>query len=326
MISKERNKRQISWVSSHTELSKTISQSRRMVGHDYRLPAVYMVTISVVGNKPAFGKICEADESHNTPWMCPNELGAKVIGLWNKIPEIYPQINSRCFQLMPSHIHGILHVREAMPFHLGHVIAQFKAACTKELALYSETLSRNTLWEKGFNDRIIFGDRKLQNWINYLYDNPRRLWIRQNSRELFIINRNIHIGENTVNIMGNKLLLEYPNKIQVKCSRRMNDEEIENLWQQVAKEMGEGSVFISPCISRGEKEIMRRLFAAEQPQIVIMENGFSPMVNPQGRQFDACAKGRLLLVAPWEHHNEQRTITRQQCLFLNRLASTICEL
>lgn len=82
-------------------------------------------------------------------------------------------------------------------------------------------------------------------------------------------------------------------------------------------------MLVSPCISPGEKEVMRRAFLAGVPQIVLLENGFAPMQKPSGRRFDACSEGRLLLVAPWEHHNEQRAITREQCLALNRLADEI---
>ena len=39
---------------------------------------------------------------------------------------------------------------------------------------------------------------------------------------------------------------------------------------------------------------------------------------------DACARGQLLLLAPWQHHNEQTTISRQQCLSLNDMARMIC--
>ena len=78
-------------------------------------------------------------------------------------------------------------------------------------------------------------------------------------------------------------------------------------------------------ISPGEKEIMRRAFEAGFPQIILLENGISTMQKPSGRQFDACAEGRLLLLSPWEHHNDYRAITREQCLQLNALASKICE-
>jgi len=37
------------------------------------------------------------------------------------------------------------------------------------------------------------------------------------------------------------------------------------------------------------------------------------------------ARGQLLILAPWEHHNEALTIKRDQCLQLNDLARLICE-
>ena len=33
---------------------------------------------------------------------------------------------------------------------------------------------------------------------------------------------------------------------------------------------------------------------------------------------------RLLLLAPWDHHNEHLTIRRDQCLSLNALAEMLC--
>ena len=33
--------------------------------------------------------------------------------------------------------------------------------------------------------------------------------------------------------------------------------------------------------------------------------------------------GRLLQVSPWEYHMQRRTISREQCLMLNRLVETI---
>ena len=41
---------------------------------------------------------------------------------------------------------------------------------------------------------------------------------------------------------------------------------------------------------------------------------------PGGKRMEACARGQLLILAPWEHHNEQLTIRRDQCLKLNDIA------
>ena len=86
----------------------------------------------------------------------------------------------------------------------------------------------------------------------------------------------------------------------------------------------EGAVLVSPSISPGEKAVMRAAFDAHLPLIVLVENGFTPLTKPQGEQFDACAAGRLLLLAPWEHHNEGRAITAQQCQQLNLMAMEFC--
>ena len=51
-----------------------------------------------------------------------------------------------------------------------------------------------------------------------------------------------------------------------------------------------------------------------------------PMWKPGGSQFDACAEGRLLLIAPWPHHNERLTITRAQCNVLNAIAREIADM
>ena len=58
----------------------------------------------------------------------------------------------------------------------------------------------------------------------------------------------------------------------------------------------------------------------------VRENGFPPMYKPTGRSFDACTDGRLLQVSPWEYHMGRRTISREQCLQLNRLVEAIVAL
>lgn len=86
-----------------------------------------------------------------------------------------------------------------------------------------------------------------------------------------------------------------------------------------------GAVLVSPSISSGEKAIMRAAFDAGFPLILLQENGFTDLAKPGGTRFDACAEDRLLILAPWEHHNQRITISRGQCLSLNDMARMICE-
>ena len=46
----------------------------------------------------------------------------------------------------------------------------------------------------------------------------------------------------------------------------------------------------------------------------LQENGFTDLAKPGGQRMEACQRGQLLLLAPWEHHGERLTIKRNQCL------------
>ena len=131
------------------------------------------------------------------------------------------------------------------------------------------------------------------------------------------------IGSTPVTMMGNHFLLDYPEKVAVKCSRRLSKEEIEAECHRFLAMACRGVVLVSPCISQGEKEVMGRAFEAGHPIIILIENGFAPYQKPSGRQFEACSQGRLLLIAPWPHHDDYRKITRPQCDALNALARHI---
>ena len=72
------------------------------------------------------------------------------------------------------------------------------------------------------------------------------------------------------------------------------------------------------------EHIMRAAFEEGLPLIILQENGFTDLAKPGGQRMEACARGQLLLLAPWQHHNEQTTISRQQCLSLNDMARMIC--
>lgn len=324
-----RKANRIAWYEQNPELVASPSMKRRKDEHDYTSRCIYLLTICTVGRHALFGTLQQADANHATPWVQPSTLGMSVIDQWSAIGIEQPQIKSLAFQLMPDHVHGILFVTERLPRHLGHYVSRFKSKCTQamhNMSVYSETQSRTeTLWEEGYNDRILTGKGQLKDWVNYLHDNPRRLWVKRNHPEWFTAHHGITIGSTTTTVMGNQFLLDYPYKVAVQCSRHMSDADIEAACSRFISMARDGAVLVSPCISPGEKEVMRRAFEAGLPQIILLENGFAPLQKPSGRQFDACAEGRVLLVAPWPHHNDKRTITREQCLALNRLAKDIAQ-
>jgi len=125
--------------------------------------------------------------------------------------------------------------------------------------------------------------------------------------------------------MGNLFLLDYPEKVQVQCSRQISPDELEAKITAVMSAGRRGAVFVSPVISQGEKDVMNAIYKAGFPVIYLRENGFGAQEKPGGLRFEACAQGRMLILAPWEHHNERTLIQRGQCLALNEMARRICE-
>lgn len=318
------------WAETHPEIAAKPSMKRRKAGHDYRAKCIYMITLVVEGRRPLLGTLCGTEKGRGFPHVVPTELGRQVTQEWQDIVKYHPEIKLYEMQLMPDHLHGIIYVTTSLPYHLGHVINGFKHGCNLLLrgqSLYCEPSARTGkfLWEAGYNDKILTGENQLHLWKSYLMDNPRRLWEKRNHPELFTARQGIEFGGTTVTVMGNRFLLDYPEKVQVQCSRRLSSEEINSKSERLLALAREGAVLVSPCISPGEKEIMKRAFDEGLPQIILLENGFAPIEKPSGRQFDACAQGRLLLVAPWPHHNDRRVITREQCLQLNELCRRFCE-
>ena len=123
--------------------------------------------------------------------------------------------------------------------------------------------------------------------------------------------------------IGNRSLLDAPVILQVRCSRRMSDEDIAQEGDRLLAQAAKGAVLVSPSISKGEKDIMRRAFNAGYPIILIRDNGFGRLSKPEGRLFDACAAGQVLLISQNAHHNDYQHLTEDHCHQMNALARAI---
>ena len=176
------------------------------------------------------------------------------------------------------------------------------------------------LFLPGYNDLILRSFDELPVWRADLRDNPRRLLMKRARPEWLRPFFNFRYGSQVYSGIGNLALLQAPSRLAVRVSRRLSHEEAADDEARYLAKARAGTVLISPAISTGEKRVMRAAFDAKLPTIVIMENGFTPLSKPHGEQFYACAEGRLLMLSPWEHHNEQRKLTRQQCSDMNVMA------
>ena len=330
------------------------SMTRRRDGHDYEARQMYLITITVEGRRPLLGRVVgnpeAAEGTPDAPHTELSPLGKAVEQQWIAISHYHPEVKVLALQMMPDHLHSILFVKERMPQHLGHIIKGFKASTNKEyrrliapapssavpVVSSAATPSQRTgrpkpdrkhglLWSIGYTDGILGRKGQLNNWLAYLRDNPRRLLMKRLHPEFFRVQRNVQVGSYEFSAIGNRYLLSHPVRLQVQCSRRLTQEEIVLQMSHYLGLAKRGAVLVSPSISPGEKAIMRAAFDAGYPLILLQENGFTELAKPGGARFDACAEGRLLILAPWEHHNQRLTINRSQCLSLNDMARAICE-
>ena len=191
--------------------------------------------------------------------------------------------------------------------------------------LQAPTQAYRPLFAKGYNDLILRSYDELPAWQNYLHDNPRRLLMKRARPEWLRPFFGLQIGQHSFSGIGNRALLTTAKRKAVRVSRRLTEQVIAREVERYLEEARQGAVLVSPAISPGEKRVMRAAFDAGLPTIVIMENGFTPLSKPHGEQFYACGQGTLLMLSPWEHHNDKRKLTAAQCTQMNLMALELCE-
>lgn len=179
------------------------------------------------------------------------------------------------------------------------------------------------LWALGYNDHILEGAGELQRWLNYLKDNPRRLAIRRAHADYFRVRFGITVGSQSYTAIGNRFLLQHPQKKQVQLSRRLTDEQVQQQVEHYLALARSGAVVVSPAISKGEQAVMRAVLNAGLPLIFLTPWGFNSYSRPGHQFYEACAEGRFLILAPWPHENQRMPLTRNICLQLNQMAKEI---
>lgn len=192
-----------------------------------------------------------------------------------------------------------------------------------EHRLKKDDRSHGLLFERGYNDLISKSYDMLPRLTTYLHDNPRRLAIRREHPDYFRVQFGVTVAGQTYAAIGNRFLLDRPDMVQVQLTRSLTEAQIEKKRDKFLAMAKTGTVLVSPAISMGEQMVMRAVMDAHLPQIFITPWGFNKFSKPGHQYFDACADGRLLLLAPWPHQNERVALTRAMCLALNKMAEDI---
>ena len=169
---------------------------------------------------------------------------------------------------------------------------------------------RDSVWEQNpayYHERILHAPGQLRRMIDYVKDNPRRLWIKSHHPELFRLHRRTEAAGLSFTSMGNHFLLDWPDKQVVEMSRSATNDEVQERLQSVLASAHNGAVTYTAAISKGEQLIARTLREQGYPLVVLLNDGFPKegapherYYKPGGVYFEACSKGQLLLLEPVE--------------------------
>ena len=170
--------------------------------------------------------------------------------------------------------------------------------------------NRNSIWQQDaayYHERILHAPGQLNRMINYVKDNPRRLWLKKNNPDLFRLHRHTEMCGLSFTSLGNHFLLDWHDNQTVEMPRNATVEQVQKRLQLAMAAAQNGAVTYTAAISKGEQLIARTLRKQGYPLVVLLSDGFpkegSPherFYKPGGIYFEACSKGQLLLLEPME--------------------------
>lgn len=285
--------------------------------HDYHSRSIYLITLNKATDIPPFSRLFGGiGSSVAIPGVHTSLIGDVIKTQLRNIPLEYPDARILQYIIMPDHVHLVIFIQRDTAYHLGELIGKFMGNCTRA---YGKELP---IFEEGYHDRILRGRSQLRSMIDYVRDNPRRLMIKRNHKNLFLNGRILKVGDCQFQIFGNFMLLRDPVKAAVKVSSKYSPEELMDkyaLWDETIRQRG---VLISPFISRAEKDIRDKAIEEGAKIILITKNELGEKFKPAKMLFDLCAEGRLLIISTW-HGRNQESMTRAEAMAMNDLAEKL---
>ena len=149
-------------------------KSIRLKGYDYSQSGLYFITICCHNNQCRFGKIINGE-------MQLNEFGLIAAEEWEKLPDRYSNTELDVYQIMPNHLHGIVHIIDVGAI----VVTQPEPTCNDMIGAYKSIVfnaclevfkSKNQimgkLWQRNFYEHIIRNGKSYTTISNYIINNP----------------------------------------------------------------------------------------------------------------------------------------------------------
>ena len=267
----------------------------------WRKPCIVHVTMVAKSRQALFGKLTHNGSEavvEKTP------IGWALINQERRLLELCPEIKILADKVMPDHHHMVLQVQRTMPRSIREVVRGYMQGCKGEARKlrYAENL-----YDAPPFFRVLTHKGQLHAMIEYVKANTERAWQRRQNPELFRMHRMTEVCGLKFTSMGNHFLLDWPDRQLVEMSRSASEEQIAKRKEEVMVAAHNGAVTYTAAISKGEKEIARTVREYGYPLVMLLNNGFPAEGSPQerfykpgGAYFEACSKGKLLLMEPDE--------------------------
>lgn len=286
--------------------------------YDYSRPGVAMLTLKALPGV----QLCRITQDNFKLTATGHIAQRELLG----IPNYYPQIKIGEHQIMPDHLHVLVHVVRPLPegVTLQRVVRGFKLGVNRACAVTNGG-ARVRVFEKGMHDRLVFDRAHLEREVAYIRDNVRRHRLRKAQPDMFrraaIIGR---LPESTpLWGFGNRFLIEHPRRVLVQFSRRTAERDWPAIAAQLDHYVGQGYVFVSPFISPVERRVLQTVATEGGRAIRLTHVFFGARYKPAGMLFDWCARGRLLEVSVAGAFPRFARLDREACLRLNEVATVL---
>ena len=201
-----------------------------------------------------------------------------------------------------------LREKAALYYNEGDLIRNMSKKQRQEYYTFVRRQQR-PLFDDNYDDTVCLDERHREAMIAYVNDNPRRALLRRLLPDYLRRCLHVQIGGRSYGAFGNLFLLRWPRKVQVMCHRshpvsRLPYEESDDFahersgWE--AAIMEGATVIVTPGISRGEQLLKNECIERGYPLIHLQATPIGQYWKPEKKRFEACARGALLILAPWD--------------------------
>ncbi len=261
--------------------------------HDYRGRSIYHITIGKAPHCPSF---CQISGTPDQPVINKSAVGSIIERQILNFPNLCPALQILQYAIMPDHIHFAIFAREYLPRALGSYIGMMKVKTGQIIREAYPQIS--DIFTPDFHDRYLLPRHKLDHIITYIRENPKRLLERILNPDFFQRLNNINLNGSLWQAYGNLQLLQNPFKAPV-VIHRADTESVADYKTRRWRHLSEnGGVLVSPFISPAEKEVRRQCEDVNGKVILITNKPLAEREKPAAHDFNQCAKGQLLILAP----------------------------